>query len=83
MQFEKKCWTNVYWNRNKAQIVAAGWFSDEKSAGEKILSADHMVYQAAVPATVVFDFKGDNIIKEKPVVITEIDAVVKEAVNVG
>lgn len=74
MRFEKKTWTNLYWNTQRQDLVASGMYGTEKAATDKIMTdVEHLVFQESVPATLEFGFNGP-LIKEKFLVEKTVEA---------
>jgi len=62
--FERKSFTNVYWDKNILSLVNKGIYSTEKLASEHIKEDDNLIYQSAVACHIQWTFVGD-IKKEK------------------
>jgi spore coat polysaccharide biosynthesis predicted glycosyltransferase SpsG len=67
-QFEKKIFTNLYWNTNKKDLVIIGQYGTEARAIEKIkdpVAEPTFIYQDTIGATVLFEYNKEIVTTQK------------------
>lgn len=56
---EKKCFTNVYWDKRYNSLVSRGIFGTAKTADErKVIDDEDLIYQDTVHAIIIWSYSG-------------------------
>lgn len=64
MTFERKAYTNVYWDTTFLVLLNRGTYSSEKVAKENIKTDENLIYQDTVSCQIQWTYKGP-VTKEK------------------